>query len=350
MDDLNQKRDKHLIEEYEKYEQEYFSQIIDEMIENDSLDMLIAQRLKKIDKEFDFEESPEFKRLEEIYYKRYESKFINSNSFDKFDEIDYPDESKLKIMQKNHEDEFYEEVIEFEKDLEIYDQQFDDYYEYSEPKIDDYGFDEYEKMENHYSQLYEQMIGEAFEEYSEESENLENLIKIHLKEETEFLDNLLVDTIVEDHLFEKAIDELIFDEIGMDYPEDYFIHGYGDECYPADESIIDPFDSFGEIDYPEGNEDEMNKFYESINFYDEECEMDFERPYDDYYDVPEPEEVILEPPEEEIIEYKDIEEVRNNYLIENQEKIENIFKDYFTKDDTLDKIIKEKLKEKKFNY
>ncbi len=65
--------------------------------------------------------------------------------------------------------------------------------------------------------------------------------------------------------------------------------------------------------------------------------------------MPDPDdELILEPPEEEKVEFEDVDEKRNQILIENREKIESKFKDYFKEDDVLDKIIKEKLKEKKF--
>lgn len=149
-----------------------------------------------------------------------------------------------------------------------------------------------EFIEENPEESYNLMIDKAFLKYQDEQEKqLQELIKQHYKEE-EYLDGILRDVLVEEKYFEKAIDEIIFDEIGLDYEEDLFDYEndempwYDAHSYRQDESVIDPFDSLGDIDYPEG----------------------------------------------EIF----------------REKIDLVFRDYFTKDDELDKIVKRKLREKKF--
>lgn len=325
MDDFTTERDEQLIEERGRYEEEFLSRIVDEMMESDALDRLIAQRLKYIDDHFDFEPSSEYERLEMLYYQEHELEF---REIDPLDEIEF------------YDDVDYEPPHDYYPDLEV-DIPVEDC-----PKYD---YDDEELAE-----MYETIVEEAFIEYHDEDRYLEELIKQHIQEEKDFLNNLAVDSILEDSHFERMIDELIFGEIGMDYEPDYFDYSTSDYWFDRpDESIIDPFDSLGDVDYPD--EEAMFSNKNPVEMYHEDLQNDFER-YDsqlvegfDYDDIPIPEgDLILEPPEE-VFDFVDNEELRNQKLIENQEKIETIFKDYFTRDDTLDNIIKQKLKEKKFN-
>ena len=294
MDDFENERNKSLIEEREEYERQYYESIIDSMIESDALDRLITDRLKYIDENFDFNPTDEYLRLEEKYSFPY-------NDVDSYDEI--------------------------REDID-------------------------------YSRAYETIIEDALiEQYDREEKHLEELIKQHLEEEKSFMDNLLMQIIEEDYLFERTIDELIFNEIDIDYNPDYFDYQdngywYDDHFDQPDESVIDPFDSFGEIDYPEGNENReielMNEFMKAQieeNEIRDAVEEDFLR----YQKQKSRKHKVPEPPEEEEYQFEDIDDKRNRELIENQQRIESIFRDYFTKDDTLDNIIRVKLKEKKFN-
>lgn len=52
-------------------------------------------------------------------------------------------------------------------------------------------------------------------------------------------------------------------------------------------------------------------------------------------------------PENHNLEFMDVDELRNKELIKRQEEIESKFKDYIIKDDTLELIIKGKIKERK---
>lgn len=307
-------RDAKLIEEHENYEEWFYEQIIDEMMENDAINALIADRFDYIDETFDFEPSPEYEHLEELYSDNLERDFREKleNEEDFIDYIDYPEGPNENL------------------DGVYYGNPYEEPYDNFEPDYPDLAEEEFIKMdlqqdfnpENEFD-IYEQLIDDAFLNYIENEEKyfeklieehleqekekeFEMLVKQHLEEEKKYLDHLLAQVIIEENYFEKAIDELIFDEIDLDYDEDLFDyddipgHGNDSEVYPPDESVIDPFDSLGDIDYPEG-------------------------------------EVYPKPPTFEE-EYP-----------EDMDEIETVFKDYFTKDDTLNKIVKKKVKEKKFN-
>ena len=271
-------RDKKLIEEREKYEEAYFEHVIDEMIKEDALNKLIAERLENIDESFDFEPSPAYKHLEELYYEDFDRQ-IQDQISDVHDYIDYsdgPDENLNGII--THEPEYEEPEP-----------------DYLDAKIEEQIKEEARRefIEENPEEIYNKVVDEAFLKYQDEQEKeLQELIKEHLKEEKEYLDSILIDVLVEESYFEKAVDEIIFDEIGMDYEEDLFDYEndetawYDSDVYPQDESVIDPFDSLGDIDYP-----------------DEEKYM---------------------------------------------QKADFVFKEYFTENDHLDKIVKRKLREKKF--
>ena len=382
MDDFNDERDKSLIEEREKYEQAFFEQIVDEMIESNDLDKLIAERFEYIDEHFDFEPSPAYERLEEIYYAEYDSKFQEQIS-DVDDYIDYPEGPSENLEGIKWDDSYQTFCDDFESDqIEFYierelakqeklvSQQIEEEceeYLNSQPLENDY--ENYLKMVDfNPSEAYEDLIQEAIiEEYEQDEEYMDGLIEQHMKEEQFFIDNIMTDAIhdviLNESYFEKAIDEFIFNQIDMDYEPDLFDYDDRDEFWytpyydQPDESVIDSFDSLGDIDYPEGEPEDSYDFPIEL-VYEDEMKRDFEKyqrrkehlfGYSDD-ELPEPEdELILELPEEEEIEFEDIDLKRNQMLIEKRERIESKFKDYFTKDDTLDIIIKEKLKEKKFN-
>lgn len=270
-------RDKKLIEDREKYEEAYFEQVIDEVMREEALDKLIAERLEYIDKSFDFEPSPAYDRLEEIYYENAERQ-IQEQIEDVDDYIDYPEGPDENLNGIIHHEPVYEEIGSDYLDVKIDEEM---------KKVELQEF-----IEENPEELYNHVVDEAFLKYQDEQEKqLQELIKQHCKEEKEYLDSILIDVLVEESYFEKAIDEIIFDEIGLDYEEDLFDYEndempwYDSNSYKPDESVIDPFDSLGDIDYPEG-------------------------------------------------------EIR--------QKADLVFKDYFTQDDFLDKIVKRKLREKKF--
>ena len=271
-------RDKKLIEEREKYEEAYYEQVIDEMMKEDALNKLIAERLEYIDESFDFEPSPAYEHLEELYHYDFDRK-IQEQTGEVDDYIDYPDGP----------DENLNGIISHEP---VYGDPEPDYLdEKIEEQMKETALKEF--MEENPEEIYNAVVDEAFLKYQDEQEKrMQELIKQHLKEEKEYLDNILIDVLVEEKYFEKAIDEIICDEIDVYYEEDLFdyendeIPWYNSESYRQDESVIDPFDSLGDIDYPEG---EITR-----------------------------------------------------------ERIDLVFRDHFTNDDYLDKIVKRKLREKKF--
>ena len=380
MENSDDKRDEQLIKEREDYEKAFFSQIIDEMMESDALDILISNRLEFIDENFDFEPSPAYERLEEIYYAEHDSKFQEQIS-DVDDYIDYPDGPdenldgiKMEIPHDTFYDDSEDEYVELQIELELEKQEelqlqqmADEHEDYLESQSFEEDYKIHLEMDDfNPAEAYEKLIQEAvIEEYEEDEGYMDGLIELHIAEEKDFIDDIMTDaiyeTIMDEAYFEKAIDRFIFDRIEIDYEPDMFDYDNRDEFWydsyydQPDESAVDPFDSFGEIDYPEG---EPKYEYPVEVDYDEEMQRDFEKyqrrkerqfGYSDE-ELPDPDdELILEPPEEEEVEFEDVDEKRNQILIENREKIESKFKDYFKEDDVLDRIIREKLKEKKFN-
>lgn len=317
MNDLDKERTEQLIKEREEYEKEFFRNVIDEMMMSDSLDKLIADRLKYIDNHFDFEPSPEYKHLEELYYAEYEQKLKENDSFDNFEEIDYPDDPNEINSRENYD--YYPDVdFEYEDSLIDLEPQIDELIDAEASQIPD-------MSQEDLAEFYEQLIQESVIEYHEE-ENIDKLIQEHIEDE-KFFENTLIDIIEEEYLFEKAIDEIIFDEIDIDYEPDLFDyeeddHWYNNHFDMPDESIIDPFDNFDEVDYPE-EPPSMEEIFNKIQ---------------------------MEQHMEEIQYQEALEEDYAKYKKQKEKHVESLIKDYFTKDDTLDMIIKEKLKEKKFNH
>lgn len=192
-------RDKKLIEEHEKYEKEYFENVIEVMLKEEALNNLITERMEYIDDSFDFEPSPEYKHLEELYYDDYDSQFQEKIS-DVDDYIDYPDGPDENLSGVNYSEQFN---VDLEQDYEI---EF-----------------EMNQLEEISGDFYGQLVDNAFLEYQNDEEKyMDELIKQHLEEEKEFLDKILVDVIIEENYFEKSIDELILDEAGLDYEPELF--------------------------------------------------------------------------------------------------------------------------------
>ena len=329
MSDFEKERDEQLIEEREAYEKTFFENVVDDMLNSDAFDELIKQRFEYIDNNFDFEPSPGYLELEEIYYQKHESLF-EGDPEDKFEEIDYPDES---IFQKRIHEPDYEFIEE---------ENFEDYPDYEIPQV------YYDSEDYNQSKYCEELVQEFIDEKEYDEAHFQKLIDEHFEDEKSFLDSLLADVIQEQHYFEKAIDEHIFNHIEIDYyeemaeyQEDYWYDDSFDDDYcntwaPEDESVKDPFDSFDEIDYPEGMPDTF-EYEPPVENYDEEVLRDYHKYLRE------------KQPKEESPSFNDVDEKRNQELIEEKQKLESKFKQYFEKDDKLDKIIKEKVKEKKFN-
>lgn len=125
MENSDDKRDEQLIKEREDYEKAFFSQIIDEIMESDALDTLISNRMEFIDENFDFEPSPAYERLEELYYAEYDNKFQEQIS-DVDDYIDYPDGPdenldgiKMEIPHDTIYDDSEDDYVELQIELEL---------------------------------------------------------------------------------------------------------------------------------------------------------------------------------------------------------------------------------------
>lgn len=296
MSDFENERDAQLIREREEYERQYFESVIEEMMESDAMDKLIAERMKYLETHLELE------NLEELTI--YESH--------KGDKIDF---------------------IEDYEDLAC-------------------------------NNLLDIIINEK----ADDDESLKSLIDEHVQDEKAFLDSLLIDVIQEQDLFQKAIDEMIVEHFKMeyeperfDYEQDYWYHEpYNGPIWPyEDESIKDPFDSLGDIDYPEGYvekdfQHELHMEFDDFDFDDDqyyESDESYEEAFvhDKTMEDEKYQNQIDNRPRDKILEYVDVDEKRNMKLIAEMEKVESIFKDYFTKDDTLDNIIKQKLRERKFN-
>lgn len=295
MSDFENERDEQLIREREEYERQYFESVIDEMMQSDAMDRLIADRLEYL------EGNLELENLEE-----------------------------LTVFESHKEDAL--DIVEDYEDL-----------------------------------AYNNLLDLIINEKAEDEDSLKGLIDEHVRDEKAFLDSLLIDVIQEQDLFQKAIDEMIVEHFKMEYeptrfdyePDYWYREPYNGPYWPdEDESIKDSFDSLGDIDYPEG-------------YVEKDFEMDYPIEYDDFdfdeydYDpiMADEDDFVKDKfledekyqnqidslPRKRISEYVDVDAKRNRKLIAEREKVESLFKDYFTKDDTLDNIIKQKLKEKKFN-
>lgn len=318
MDDYDNRRDEELIEEREEYENGFFEDVIDGMIDDDGLDILIARRFEYINDNIDFEPSDDYSYFNDCYIQECRS----------------------------HE---AEEVA---------------------LHGDDYDF------QKDYDCLW--LIDDIFED-SEEAQYYRRLVEENIDDAKRYFDSILVDVIRQEHYFERAIDELIFETMDEEYGDydfdyddyDYWYDNACDEAWSEDESIKDPFDSFGEIDYPEGKPDcepyvEM-EYYEDDDYIEHQIDLQIMREeqreqiyiedglYEDDpaldLDVPDdlPIDYDEEIPDDLPVNYeKDIEDLRNEDLIRNHEKLEERVREFFTRDDKLDRIIKHKLRERKF--
>ena len=203
MDNLNE-RDKYLAEQQIKYEEEYYARIVDDMLEEESLDELIAERIDYIEDSFDFEPSPAFEHLEEMYCADDDEVFQNhsrgiEDSDDYIDYIDYPDgpDENLNGVTYGEQYQEYEEIP-------------DDFYDH--------------------------FVEEAFRQYPSEDEYYEELANQHIRQEKDYLDHVMEDIIAEEKYFKKAVDELIFDEINLDYDPELF--DYEDRQLGKIETVI----------------------------------------------------------------------------------------------------------------
>ena len=113
MDSNEEKRMEMLIKEREEYENEFFSDIVDDMIESDEMDHLISDRFEYIGEYFDFEPSHEYQHMEELYFDRHcnyngeekDDSLIDYTIDDEFEEgYDYPEgpEESMEYISMNH--------------------------------------------------------------------------------------------------------------------------------------------------------------------------------------------------------------------------------------------------------
>ena len=288
MTEFQNERDQELIRQREEYEKQYFSSIIDEMIESDAMDKLIADRLEYLENQLELEDLRAFE-------------CIKAENMD---------------------------AVEIYNDLE-------------------------------YNNLVDIVINDN------KDGSIKQLIDEHIEDEKAFMDSILIDVIQKQDMFQKAIDEMVVKHFEMeyepqrfDYEHDYWYEQpYRGEYWPSeDESVKDPFDSLGDIDYPEGyverdfNQECPREYYE-YDFDEEDFDTHNENHYiDSQIDIEEKYQNQIENrPKEDTVEYEDVDELRNRKLIAEREKVETLFRDYFTKDDALENIIKQKLKERKFS-
>lgn len=266
MSDLDQIRDQQLIEERENYEKDYdenlkkefeefehgfLDYVVENMLDSDEFNMLMADRLEYINDNFDFEPSPEYLELEQIYYQEMEALFEDEN---KIEDYEFPIAEDGSDIEGYDYPEGYNDIVPYEYESLFYDEED---YEISPEEYQEY--------------LIDTVIDDS------DDEHMEKLIEEHLQEEKDYLDSIVKDAIQEGFYFTKAIDKVIFDQIGLDY---------------EDQSI----------DYEDSPQYWFDKQLESSDS-------------------------------------------ENG----NEEKVQSMLKDYFTKDDTLDNIIEEKIKDKKLN-
>lgn len=297
LNEFEDDRTRQLIKEREEYEEQFFANVVDEMMQSEAFDNMVAERFAYLENKFDLE------KLENIYI--IENQLINSDFIN-------------------------------QDDLNLYDNLMDSIVN-----------TEFEENENQFKQLIDE----------------------HIKDEKHFLDSILIEVIQMQDSFQKAIDEMILDDFKIEYEPQYFDYEpdywYDRPSFDTlwasdeDESVKDPFDSLGDIDYPEGYVEKADPFiYERYDDFEEELEI---LRYDESAEQFEENPIEAESDEDlkrnlsqieisEAIEFEDVDDKRNRQLIEEKEKIESVFKEYFAKDDTLDKIIKQKLKEKNFNH
>ncbi len=216
MDDLEYMRDKKLIEEYEKYEEKYFKEIIEDdrdekLMEEvrklekdleDTIEDVIEDRLfnlhypktEFIEDNFYFASSPQYNRLEELHYEYCDIEYQRQIN-DVNDYIDYPD-GPDENLEGVLFDEHYRSTFNFEMD--------DSFIEY---KTDDILIS-YEDFE----------LEDSFLEYNDtEKRHTDYLIEHYYIDEKESLNDILNEFPDGNNCFEKTINEQILDEAGIDY-------------------------------------------------------------------------------------------------------------------------------------
>ena len=289
-----EKRMEILIKEREEYENEFFSDIVDDMIESDEIDHLISDRFEYIDEYFDFEPSPEYQHMEELYFDRHcnyngeekDDSLIDYTIDDEFEEgYDYPEGPEENMGGVYFNESYYKEPYEWQLDNEPdFDDVLDEQYEYYEKQQE-------RLRDEYYQELYNDVVSDVeisddmILEFEKQEEYIQSLIKSHLEEEKEYLQRLLIETIQDEQYFQKAIDEIIFEEIDIEYDSDKF--DYNESKYWYQKSA-------------------KNSFNEKTNAEE------------------------------------------NEFKIRNHKLIKGSFKRHISKNDNLNNLIKRKLKEKKF--
>ena len=269
MIDFEEKRNQQLIEEREKYENEYFSQIKDLIGEIDEMDKCISEKYEYIFNPFDFEDRRNQQLIEE--HEKYENEYF-SQIKDLIDEIDDMD----KYISERYEYIF--NPFDFEPDFDydcyeawcdeipmngsyrdgvyegyvISDDEFDlldgiDYPETPERRFEDY----MDFVDCPIGYLYDDMEEDASKYYRDlEKSHFKELVKQHLKEEEEleweieyYLDNF---TEPEDEIDYSCEFKVIIEDDIWEYHEkqdEYFkslidMH-INDENYPEEISSLE---------------------------------------------------------------------------------------------------------------
>lgn len=288
MYDLENQRNQNLIEdreEYEKLEKDnlnkeleefengYLENVVENMLDSEEFDKLMQDRVDFINQRYDFERDIEYDDIEDFYYD-YDDVYYD---YDEVEEAyDYPIGPEGDMVEGYDYPEGPDENL-----GGVY---FNDYFS---------GYEQYDFEDERYIELLiEKAISQQEDAYEDQ---MSYLIREHLKDEKAFLDSIVEDIIQEEYYVPKVIDEVIMDNVDMEYDEKDFDYGSALQYWYGgpDKSIEEPIEKF------------------------------------DRDQVPEPPEVIAFSKKEEL-------------------KLKSIIKEYFKKNDALDRIVKEKLKEKKF--
>ena len=349
MSDFENERDEQLISEWEEsekesekmlakqiedYENSFLDNIIENMIDSEDFDKLMIERLEYINDHFDFEPSPEFEQLEEFYYQDYESKFQDENRLpsdyyypegpdgESIEGFDYPEG-----YNDSDNPMFYQQTPQYEEPF--YDADID----FPEPEMEP---PEYVIKQDEY---YDYLIETAYEEYGEynQEDYMQDLIKQHLKEEEDFT-AMVQELVQEEYIDYPTIDEAIFDYIDIEYDRDDFDYDETPTYWydKPDPCVKEPFESFNEIDYPEGN---VETGYVPPHEYDFDLEEDYRK-----FKLEQKKKLVNEYPDDEIPEPPEV----IAFTDEEREKLKSRIKEHFKKNESLDKLIKEKISEKKF--
>ena len=218
----------------------------------------------------------------------YEEMFFSNitDAMIKSDELDKLIADRLKHIEFKPSDNYFDSkkkyINDYKEDFD-YSKEYENLKDLGEPFEYPYEYEDY-------------FIDDYFEEVLDEHDDLKYWIDDYIDNQKQFIESIVFNVIQEEQYFENN-DELKIDfEIEDSYPKN-------DYCYDNPYADVD----FLNID------DEFPKMEESI------CSDD------------------------EIDSFHDVDELRNEKLIKNRQKIEKLLKNHITKDDTLDKIIKEKI-------